>query len=151
MTPAIVGLWKFTMTSKGNTEKHIPDGALLDEGYSQWHGDGTELMNSNRDPSTSNFCMGVWKQVGRSTFVLNHFALAWNPANWSQPGSPQAAAFLGPVRITATIVVGPGGDSFKGNFTLTQYGSDETTVLAPTPLMGEMSGKRVKLDSPASL
>lgn len=145
----IVGLWKVTMTAKGN--QLIPDGALVDEGYVQWHGDGTEIMNSNRDPATSNFCMGVWKQVGRNTYALNHFALPWIPSSWKDPSAPVAAAPLGPVRIEMTVTVSPFTDTYKGKFTLTQYGTDETTILAPTPITGVVTGKRVRLDSPASL
>jgi len=145
----IVGLWKVTMTAKGN--QAIPDGALIDEGYVQWHSDGTEIMNSNRDPATSNFCLGVWKQVGRNSYALNHFALPWIASSWKDPSAPVAAAPLGPVRIEMTVTVSPFNDTYKGKFTLTQYGTDETTVLPPTPISGVVTGKRVRLDSPASL
>jgi hypothetical protein len=154
-SPAIVGMWKVTMTSMGNDRPpvSIPDNAQLDEGYQQWHDDGTEIMNSNRDPATSNFCMGVWKQTGRSTFSLNHFALPWSPADPTT--SPKtAAAAVGPVRIQMIVTVDPPGDTFKGNFILTPYGTDETTVLLPpgwAGLTGQITGKRVKLNSPASL
>jgi hypothetical protein len=153
--PAIVGMWKVTMTSLGNDKPpvNIPDTAQLDEGYQQWHDDGTEIMNSNRDPATSNFCLGVWKQTGRSTFSLNHFALPWNPADpTTSPRTPAAA--VGPVRIQMTVTVDPSGDTFKGNFILTPYGTDETTILLPpgwAGLTGQITAKRVKLNSPASL
>jgi len=73
----IVGLWKFIFTAKGNTNG-IPDGAPIDQGYVQLHGDGTELMNSFRAPTTGQFCMGVWEQIGHSSYKINHFALGWN-------------------------------------------------------------------------
>jgi hypothetical protein len=153
--PAIVGMWKVTMTSLGNDRPpvNIPDTAQIDEGYQQWHSDGTEIMNSNRDPATSNFCLGVWKQTGRSTFSLNHFALPWNPADPTTTPKTQAAA-VGPVRIQMTVTVDPSGDTFKGTFILTPYGSDEVTVLLPpgwAGLTGQITAKRVKLNSPASL
>ena len=66
--PAIVGLWKFAFTAT------TPFSGPFDAGYVQWHSDGTELMNSGRAPTTGSFCMGVWKQTGRSTYKLNHFA-----------------------------------------------------------------------------
>jgi hypothetical protein len=72
----ITGLWKFSFTAEGNTD--IPDDTPIDKGYVQWHADGTELMNSFRAPTTGQFCMGVWKRVGRFTYKLNHFALGWN-------------------------------------------------------------------------
>src|SRR5436190_19053471 len=73
---SIVGLWQITFTSKDTPG--IPDGTVIDAGYATWHADGTEIMNSGRPPITSSFCMGVWKQVGRSTFRLNHVALSWD-------------------------------------------------------------------------
>src|SRR5215212_1066954 len=58
--PQIVGLWQFEFTSAGNDGSpfYIPDGAPLDAGYAQWHSDGTEIMNSSRDPITGNVCLG---------------------------------------------------------------------------------------------
>ncbi len=71
---AIVGFWKVTFVSKDNPG--IPDGTVIDSAYVQWHSDGTEIMNSSRPPATSNFCLGVWKKVGRSRYKLNHFAIS---------------------------------------------------------------------------
>ena len=41
----IVGFWRVTLTSKGNTGLGIPDGAQLDHGFAQWHSDGTEIID----------------------------------------------------------------------------------------------------------
>ena len=68
---AIVGFWK--------VQFKLSDGTVFDDGYVTWHSDGTELMNSGRPPMTGNFCMGAWKQTGRSTYKLNHYALSWDP------------------------------------------------------------------------
>ncbi len=68
---SIVGLWKFTFVAEGNSGNpapfNPPDGATLDAGYVQWHSDGTEIMNSGRDPATGSFCLGVWKTTGPSS------------------------------------------------------------------------------------
>jgi hypothetical protein len=88
-------------------------------------------------------CMGVWEQVGPSTFKLNHVALAW------QPGS-----YLGPASITETVILDPSGSTFKGRFTITQYAAtaapgaefDESTVVPPTPIHGVITGTRVTAD-----
>jgi hypothetical protein len=45
-------------------------------GFSQWHSDGTEILNSSRPPATSNFCLGVWEKTGPFAYKLNHFALS---------------------------------------------------------------------------
>src|SRR5690348_5118026 len=44
--PPIVGLWQFTIKSVGNNvpPANIPDDAVLDAGFAQWHSDGTEIM-----------------------------------------------------------------------------------------------------------
>src|ERR1035438_8831624 len=78
---SIVGMWNIQFISMGNTmhTPGIPDGAQIDFGYGQWHSDGTEFFNSGgRAPATQNFCLGVWQQTGRYTYVLNHFALSYD-------------------------------------------------------------------------
>jgi predicted small lipoprotein YifL len=76
----IAGMWKFQLISKGNTTHNpsIPDGALIDFGFTQWHSDGTEIQNSAGVPG-GGFCLGVWGQTGFLTFELNHFPIAFNP------------------------------------------------------------------------
>jgi hypothetical protein len=78
----ITGMWQSRMISKGNTGHvpSIPDGALIDFGYHQWHSDGTEVVNSGgHSPASANWCMGVWSQTGFLTHEINHFPIAYNP------------------------------------------------------------------------
>ena len=42
----IVGFWKVKFVAEGNAG--IPDGAVLDNGFQQWHSDGTEITNSSK-------------------------------------------------------------------------------------------------------
>jgi hypothetical protein len=133
---AIVGLWKFSFTAKGNTG--IPDDTPIDKGYVQWHSDGTELLNSFRAPTTGQFCMGVWKQVGRSTYKLNHFALGWTfdpNAPFTGPGTG-GATFAGTTNIREVITLDRTGNSYTGTFTLTSYTPDGSMVVPPTPIVG---------------
>ena len=141
--PAIVGLWEVEFTAKGNTNG-IPDGALIDFGTAQWHEDGTEIMISGgRNPSDGDVCMGVWQQVGRSTFALTHVALAYH-----------AGAYVGPAKITERVTVDPSGESFHGSFTITQYSTtaspgaefNESVVVPPTPIRGVITGTRVNVN-----
>jgi hypothetical protein len=144
----IVGLWKFGFTAKGNTNG-IPDGTPIDQGYVQWHGDGTELMNSFRAPTTGQFCMGVWKQVAHSTYVLNHFALGWNfdaGAPVTGPGTG-GATFAGTTNIREEVWLDSAGNSYMGTFTLTSYTPEGTMVVPPTPIKGVVKGTRVTADS----
>lgn len=130
---AIVGLWKVAFRAKGN--KDIPDGAPIDDGYATWHADGTELMNSGRPPMTGSFCMGVWKEVGPSKFRLNHIALSWDPTG---------TVFVGPTSIHESVTVGQHGNRYWGSFTITQYSTDGTTVLAT--VKGTIDATRVTVN-----
>ena len=138
--PAIVGLWKVEFIARGNTNG-IPDGALIDFGTAQWHEDGTETMISGgRNPADGDVCMGVWRQVGRSTYSLTHVALAYH-----------AGSYVGPAQILERVNVDPSGDSFVGTFTITQYSAtaspgtefDQSVVVPPTPIRGVIKGARV--------
>jgi hypothetical protein len=130
--PAIVGLWKFTFLSQGNPG--IPDGAVIDAGFTTWHSDGTELMNSSRPPMTGSFCMGAWRQAG-TTYRLNHFALSWDPSG---------TVFVGPANIREQLRVDRAGNSFMGSFTLDQFAADGITLLAH--VVGTVTGQRITAD-----
>jgi hypothetical protein len=139
-TSDITGLWKFVFTAYGNTGKNaplnavpLPDDAVVDAGFVTWHDDGTELMNSGRAPATGSFCMGVWKQIGRDSYRLNHWALSWIPdyhpgqtQSWSEvPGGlDETFKAFGPTNIQEVISLSNHGDSYTGTFKLTQYVND---------------------------
>jgi hypothetical protein len=140
---SIIGVWKIEFLAKGNTNG-IPDGTLIDFGTATWYGDGTETMISGgRAPSTGDVCMGVWEQVGRFSYKLNHLAMAW-----------MGGAYAGPTKIEETINLDPSGRTFKGHFTITAYAAsatagqefDESTVVAPTPIKGQITGVRLTVD-----
>jgi len=128
----IVGFWRVDFVAKGNANG-IPDGTTIDSAYAQWHSDGTEIMNSSRDPRTSSFCLGAWKRTGTATYTLKHIALSWDAS-----GNP-----IGPATIIEHVTLAHDGDSFTGTFTITQYGMDGATVLPPTPIVGTLAGKRI--------
>ena len=53
----IVGFWRVTYVSKGNSGIGIPDGTVIDEGLQQWHSDGTEIHYDAKLPAAQgNFC-----------------------------------------------------------------------------------------------
>jgi len=136
----IVGLWKFEFTATS------PFVGPFDAGYVTWHSDGTELMNSGRAPTTGSFCMGVWKQIGHSTYKLNHFAMAWAfdaNAPVTGPGTG-GAIFVGPTNIREQVTLDSSGNSYEGNFTLVQYEPDGITVLAT--ITGTVTATRITAD-----
>jgi hypothetical protein len=139
-TAAITGLWRVNFTAQGNTGPNappnalpIPDGAPVDAAFATWHDDGTELMNSARAPASGSFCMGVWKQVSRDSYRLNHWAISWIPdyhpggtQSWSElPGGvDEAFAALGPTNIEEIVTLKNHGNQYTGVFRITQYVND---------------------------
>ena len=136
--PSIVGLWKVQFVSQGNANHNpsIPDGAIVDFGYSAWHNDGTEIMNSGgRAPATENFCLGVWGQTGYLTFELNHFALSYDATT---------GALNGNVNIREQVTLSPSGDMFSGTFTIDVYDPQGNKA---DHIAGTITGKRLTVDS----
>jgi hypothetical protein len=136
--PSIVGLWNIQLLSKGNTGHNppIPDGAVIDFGFNEWHGDGTELLNSGgHAPATENFCMGVWGQTGFLAFELNHFALSYDSTT---------GALTNVVNIREQTTLSPSGDSYTGTFTLDVYDTKGNHL---DHLGGTVAATRVTVDT----
>ncbi|MBZ5657620.1 MAG: hypothetical protein LAO56_20330 [Acidobacteriia bacterium] len=130
---AIVGFWQVTLTAQGNPGP--PDGTVIDKGFSQWHSDGTEILNSSRAPVTGSYCMGVWKKVGRGHYKLNHFALSWDENN----------NFVGVANIREEVVVSRDGKNYAGTFTLNQYDQAGNTL---AHVIGTVNATRITVDTP---
>lgn len=135
---SIVGLWKVQLISKGNTSHNpsIPDGALIDFGYTQWHSDGTEILNSGgHSPASENFCLGVWGQTGFLTYELNHFPISYNTTT---------GAIANYVNLQEQDTLSPSGDSYTGTFTLLIYDTKGNEV---DHLAGTVVATRLTVDS----
>ena len=133
---SIVGFWKVQFISKGNTghTPSIPDGVLLDFGYTQWHSDGTEIQNSAGVPG-GGFCLGVWGQTGYLTFELNHFPIAFNAS------TGLAANYI---NIHEQVTLSPSGDSYNGTFTEDIFAPAGNQV---DHLVGDVAATRLTVDS----
>lgn len=124
----IVGMWKVEFDANGG---------VFDFGYQQWHGDGTEILNSGkRSPASENFCLGVWKKAGHNTYKLNHYALSYDPAT----GLMNAM-----VNIHEYVTLNRDGDSFSGTFTVDVY-TPQGVVIPPAHVEGTITGGRVTAD-----
>ena len=135
---SIVGMWSIQFLSEGNTSHNpsIPDGAMIDFGYNQWHSDGTEILNSGaRTPAQENFCLGVWQKTGHSTYQLNHFALNYDPTT---------GAFIGRINIVETVTLSPGGTTYSGTFVYTVF---DTKGNKTDRLTGQITAQRVTVDT----
>jgi hypothetical protein len=134
----IVGFWHVTFTIFG---PGLPDeGVVIDNGFAQWHSDGTEIMNSSRNPVTGNFCLGVWKRVGARRYKLNHFGISWDPT--ISPDAP-----LGPANIREEVTLSASGRTFTGTFSIDQF--DQTGQLLGH-VSGQVKARRITVETPAS-
>ena len=153
----IVGLWAFKYISEGNMAIYgIPDGAEVDNGTTGWFADGNEITFSGaRNPIVGATCIGVWKQTGERTYVLNHVGLSWNPLAPSPtghpagpgnpgggPGAPGGAAF-----IKQLVTLSKDGQSYTGFFAINQLLPDGKTPVAPQPIKGTITATRITVDS----
>jgi hypothetical protein len=132
---AIVGFWQVTLTAKGNPGP--PDGTVIDKGFSQWHSDGTEILNSSRPPVTQSFCLGVWKRVSPGHYKLNHFPISWD----------QNSNLVGVANLREEVTLSPDGKTFTGTFTIDQYDQSGNLLIH---IIGVVSATRITVDTPAS-
>ncbi len=136
LEPGIVGFWHVKFISKGSGSV-APDGAEIDAGYSQWHSDHTEIMNSGgRSPLMGDFCLGVWKQTGERTYRLNHFAAGYDSTGLN---------LIGPANIKEYITLDRDCDSFTGTFTIDQYTEAGNVAVH---LQGTITGTRITVNTP---
>ena len=96
---SIVGLWDATFTAGGQ---------LVDEGFDQWHNDGTEILNDIPEPASGNVCLGVWSQTG-DTVNLTHPFWIYDSMNVN---------LIGRGVIAQQISVDASNSSYSGTFTI---------------------------------
>jgi hypothetical protein len=151
----IVGLWAFKYISRGNMATlGIPDGAPIDNGTTGWFADGNEITFSGaRNPIVGATCIGVWKQTGERTYVLNHIGLSWNPlapsAGPAGPGNPGGGpgASGGPAFIKQYVTLSKDGHSYTGYFSINQLMPDGKTPALPAPIEGTITATRITVDT----
>lgn len=152
----IVGMWHvhLIVASTSGIPSPPPPGAEVDAGYQQWHSDGTEMLNSGRPAANTNFCMGVWEQVGPLTFKLNHFAISYTQGPPPDPQSGPSNIRTGPTSIVEQVTVSPDGKTFKGTFTITDYAETDTpqgsSISFLDSLTGTVTGTKMDVNTPVS-
>jgi hypothetical protein len=82
---------------------------------------------------TGNFCMGVWKKTGRSSYELNHFGLSWDPTG---------TTLIGPANIKEEVVL-DSENSYSGTFTIDQ---NDTEGHLRAHISGLVSAQRITAD-----
>jgi hypothetical protein len=134
---SIVGMWHVKFIAQAMNGGAIPN-TVIDDAISQWHSDGTEIMNSARPAQDGNFCLGVWTQTGPSTYFLNHLPWKGNDttnADTNGIGNPQGGA-----QILEKVILGPKCKAFTGSFKLTAYNPDGSVAVWFT---GVLTGTRI--------
>lgn len=126
LEPTIVGLWDV---------KFISEGLVVDEGFDQYHSDGTEILNDTPPPATGNVCLGVYEKTGPRTLKLRHPAWIYDPTN---------TMVIGRATILEQITVDRSGRSFRGTFTI-QFRDLAGNPLAPD-FPGQLRGDRITPD-----
>jgi hypothetical protein len=148
---SVVGFWHVKFISDGvsfGLSPAPPAGAEVDAGYSQWHSDGTEIMNSGHfAPNESNFCLGVWERTGPRQYKLNHFATFWDPTKGEVGPAGPAGELVGPANVRETITLAPNGETFAGTFTIDQYDENLNHLVH---MQGKITATRITVSTPPS-
>lgn len=119
----IVGLWDV---------KFISDNVVVDEGFDQFHSDGTEILNDTPPPATGNVCLGVYKLPATTSIKLKHPSWIYDPTN---------TFVIGRATILEQINVDRRGNFFTGTFTI-QFRDLDGNPIAPD-FSGQLRGDRI--------
>ena len=105
--------------------------AFFDEGYDQFHSDGTEVLNDIPAPSSGNICLGVFVKTGRLSYDLHHVF-------WTFDGSGN---LIGRGEWDSNITLDKSGASYAGTWTVKNYTLSGVLLLPVYP--GTMSAQRI--------
>jgi hypothetical protein len=142
----ISGLWRtvFTATS--------PFEGVYDEGFQQFHEDGTELMISRGvPPDLGNVCIGVWKRDAGGVIKLRHTTWNWTGQSVfsDDPDQAFANAFsnmpTGHVLLNVTLRTNSAGTTFSGTWTAAGY-DDDGNLIDGSEAEGTVEAERIAAD-----
>jgi len=134
---SMVGMWHVIFTANTSKGASIPS-TVIDNALIVWHSDHTEIMNSLRPPQDGNICLGVWEQLDRSHYYVNHFP--WYPNEFPNATSGGIGDAQGPIQIQEWVKLSSDGDHFTGTFQLDSYDLSNNLLVSFT---GTLSGKRI--------
>ena len=126
--PSIVGFWHVLFISGGQT---------FDEGFDQWHSDGTEILNDTAPPQPANgtgtICLGVYKKTAPLTYKSKH-------PFWSFDAT---GTLVGTGVIFETLILDRSGNHYTGSFEWITYDL-KGNVTSDTK--GELQADRITVD-----
>lgn len=123
---SIIGLWDVQFFSQG---------ALFDEGYDQFHSDGTEIMNDIPNPAFGNVCLGIFVQSGPREYSLHH--VYWN--------FDTSGTIAGRGVWDSTLTLDKSGSSYTGTWTMKNFdlGGNLITSGPLAPVSGTLQATRI--------
>ena len=127
--PTIVGLWDV---------KFVSGNQLYDEGFDQYHSDGTEIMNDIPPPATGNVCLGIWAKTGPRSYKLKHPFWIFDPAT--------NTTVIGRGVILEHISLDRRGVSFRGTFEFEFRDLAGNPIPAFPDVSGNLIADRITVD-----
>ena len=122
--PTMAGLWDVVFTSGGQ---------LYDEGFDQYHSDGTEIMVDITPPAGGNVCLGVWTKTGTKTYQLRHpfwiFDLSGN--------------LIGRGLLSEQMTLNDRGDAYTGSFTFAFRDLNGHPISGMPDVSGSLNATRI--------
>jgi hypothetical protein len=110
---------------------------VFDEGYDQWHSDGTEILNDTAPPQPANgagtICLGVYKKTGPRTYTIKH-------PFWSFDAT---GTLVGTGVILEVVTLDRSGNSYTGSFEFITYDLQGNVTSDTT---GELKAERITVD-----
>jgi hypothetical protein len=125
--PTVVGLWDVLF---------ITDGQLYDEGFDQYHADGTEIMNDITPLAGGNVCLGVWAKTGPKSFKLRHPFWIFD-ANGN---------LIGRGLLTEEFTLNTRGDAYVGSFAFQFRDLTDHTIPGMPDAAGTLSATRINAE-----
>jgi len=122
----VVGLWDV---------QFISGGEVVDEGFDQYHADGTEILNDTPPPATGNVCLGVYEATSTQSIKLRHPSWIFDSTN---------TVAIAKAIILESVTVDKSGNTFTGTFTI-QFVDLDGNPLGPD-LTGTLKGTRITAD-----
>ena len=123
---SIIGLWDAQFFSQG---------ALFDEGYDQFHSDGTEIMNDIPNPASGNVCLGIFVPSGPRNYLLHH--VFWNFDN--------TGTIAGRGVWDSTLTMDKSGNSYTGTWIIKNYDLNGNLITSGplAPVSGTLQAARI--------
>jgi hypothetical protein len=117
----------------------MSENQLFDEGFDQYHSEGTEIMNDTPPPASGNVCLGVWAKTGPRSYKLKHPFWIFDPVT--------NTTLIGRGVILERLTLDRGGRSFTGTFTF-QFRDLSGNPIGPTlpDVSGNLIGDRLTVD-----